>query len=89
MLAGVTPYRPGLIKDEQQGQSIEVEVWRMPSSNFGEFMLGIPHPLGIGKALLEDGEEVNSFICEGYAVNNAKDITHFGGWRAYISSLEK
>lgn len=86
-LAGGPPYRPGLIKVNENGASIEVEVWRMPLSHFGEFMLGIPHPLGIGKAVLEDGEEVNSFICEAYAIDGADDITHFGGWRNYMNQL--
>lgn len=88
-LAGGPPYRPGLIKVDENGVSIEVEVWRMPISNFGRFMLGIPQPLGIGKAVLENGEEVNSFICEGYAINGAKDISHFGSWRKYIESIQK
>jgi len=83
-LAGGPPYRPGLIKVDENGASIEVEVWRMPLSNFGAFMLDIPQPLGIGKATLEGGEEVNSFICEAYAIKSAEDITHYGGWRNYM-----
>ncbi len=87
-LLGGPPFRPGLIKDEAEGRSIEVEIWRMPLNRFGEFVAGIPRPLGIGKALLEDGEEVSSFICEGYAVKDARDISHFGGWRHYMASLQ-
>ena len=86
-LAGGPPFRPGLIKDEAEGRSIEVEVWRMPMNRFGEFVAAIPQPLGIGKALLEDGTEVSSFICEAHAVKDARDITQFGGWRRYIASL--
>ncbi len=81
------PYRPGLMKVNENGAAIEVEVWRMPLSSFGKFMSGIPHPLGIGKALLEDGEEVNSFICEAYAIGDAEDITRFGGWRSYVKDV--
>jgi len=83
-LAGGPPLRPGLMRDSEYGKSIEVEVWRMPLTNFGKFMINIPAPLGIGKAILEDGEEVNSFICEGYAIDDAEDITGFGGWRNYM-----
>ena len=86
-LAGGPPLRPGLIKDEGNGRSIEVEVWRMPLLRFGEFVAGIPQPLGIGKALLEDGAEVSSFICEAHAIKDARDITHFGGWRRYMAAL--
>lgn len=84
-LAGGPPYRPGLIHDVENGASIEVEVWRMPAVNFGSFMQGIPHPLGIGKIKLSDGRLVNGFICEGYAIKDAEDITAFGGWRGYMA----
>ena len=86
-LAGGPPFRPGLIKDEDNGRSIKVEVWRMPLHRFGEFVAGIPRPLGIGKALLEDGAEVSSFICEAHAIKDARDITDFGGWRRYMAAL--
>ena len=83
-------YRPSRISYSMTplGASIEVEVWRMPLSNFGEFMQGIPHPLGIGTITLEDGEETKGFICEGYAIKGAEDITHLGGWRNYIVSID-
>lgn len=87
-LAGGPPYRPGLVRDDDKGESIEVEVWRMPVSNFGKFMLGIPSPLGIGKAQLEDGTEVNSFICEAFAIQDAEDITHLKSWRKFIRSKQ-
>ncbi|EXV19654.1 hypothetical protein, partial [Acinetobacter baumannii] len=28
-------------------------------------------------------------ICEAYAIQDATDISHFGGWRAYIQSLNQ
>jgi allophanate hydrolase len=34
--------------------------------------------------MLESGREVSGFICEGYGVGGAEDITHLGGWRAYL-----
>ncbi|MEQ8289571.1 MAG: allophanate hydrolase [Gammaproteobacteria bacterium] len=85
-LAGGPPYRPGLIQDLENGASIEVEIWRMPAVNFGSFMQGIPHPLGIGKIKLNDGRFVNGFICEGYVIKDAEDITAFGGWRGYMAA---
>lgn len=85
-LAGGPPMRPGMSYDKQNGTAIEVEVWRVPSAEFGSFVAGIPAPLGIGKLQLEDGSFVSGFICEGYALEDAKDITEFGGWRAYLES---
>ncbi|NRA42152.1 MAG: allophanate hydrolase [Pseudomonadales bacterium] len=85
-LAGGPPYRPGLIRDAHNGVQIEVEVWRMPSAQFGSFVAGIPAPLGIGKVELSDQQWVCSFICEPYAIETAEDISEYGGWRSYQQS---
>ena len=82
-LAGGPPFRPGLIRNESDGAAIEVEVWQMPIEHFGSFMQGIPAPLGIGSVELMDGGWVNSFICEGYVIGTARDITALGSWRLF------
>lgn len=51
-------------------------------------MAEVPTPLGIGNVLLQDGTWVKGFICENYALTEAINISHFGGWRAYIQSLQ-
>jgi len=85
-LEGKIP-KPGLIREESfQGRGIEVEVWAVPNDQFGSFVADVPSPLGIGNAVLENGETVKCFICEPYAVANALEITHFGGWRKYLES---
>lgn len=88
-LPNTTPPKPGLIRTENEGAEIVVELWDVPMQHFGSFVSLIPAPLGIGTLTLNDGREVKGFICEGVAVNGAKDITHLGGWRAYIKSLQK
>ncbi|WP_049630390.1 allophanate hydrolase [Cellvibrio sp. pealriver] len=88
-LPNTTPPKPGLIRTESEGAEIIVELWDVPVQHFGSFVALIPAPLGIGTLTLNDGREVKGFICEGAAVNGAKDITHLGGWRAYIKSLQK
>jgi allophanate hydrolase len=85
-LDGTMPPKPGLVRDQQfRGPGIEVEVWAMPEHHFGSFVAGVPAPLGIGNAVLDDGSTVKSFICEPYAVAGATEITRFGGWRHYLS----
>lgn len=88
-LPNTTPPKPGLIRTESTGAEIIVELWDVPLQHFGSFVALIPAPLGIGTLSLHDGREVKGFICEGAAVNGATDITHLGGWRAYIKSLQK
>lgn len=85
-LPGGPPFRPGMVRVEkgETGSAIEVEVWEMAARDFGSFVAGIPAPLGIGTITLGNGERVLGFVCEQYAVKDAEDISHFGGWRAYL-----
>jgi allophanate hydrolase len=85
-LAGGPPFRPGMIRVAENGAAIIVEVWEVPTESVGSFLAGIGQPLGLGKIELENGQWVTAFICEGHAVSTATDITHFGGWRAYMAS---
>ena len=43
---------------------------------------------GTGTLTLVDGSSVQGFVCEALATQGAHDITHLGGWRAYIASLK-
>ncbi len=80
--------KPGLVRQlDNKGSAIEVEVWELPVAGFGRFVTKIPPPLGIGTLVLENDEAVKGFLCESYAVVNAPEISHFGGWRAYLASL--
>ena len=83
-LAGGPPKRPGLVRSKN-GASIALEVWALPLSRFGEFMAGIPSPLGIGTVVLDNGETVKGFICENAGIDGAEDITNYGGWRNFLS----
>lgn len=82
-LPGGPPERPGLIRQPQGGQAIAVEVWSLPLDQVGGFLAGIPAPLGLGSVELADGIWEKGFICEGFAVQGALDITPLAGWRAY------
>ena len=85
-LPGGPPLRPALVRDAS-GRCIDVEIWEMPSIELGSFLNGIGAPLGLGKVEIVDGSYENAFICEHGALTQARDITDFGSWRAYIASL--
>ncbi len=87
-LPGTVPPKPGLVK-AQTGASIEVELWDMPVAAFGSFVALISAPLGIGTLDLADGRKVKGFICEGWAAESARDITEFGGWRAFLAASKR
>ena len=84
-LPGGPPKRPGMVRVAQGGAAIAMEIWELPASQFGSFVAGIPAPLGIGTVELEDGSTVQGFVCEHHALAGAQDITHLGGWRAYLA----
>ena len=46
----------------------------------------VPAPLSIGSLQVADGSSVQGFLCEPLALQGAADITHLGGWRAYLAS---
>ncbi|CAI7672942.1 unnamed protein product [Penicillium pancosmium] len=79
--------KPGLKRVADGGESIEVEVWKIPLDKMGGFLGTIAAPLGIGSVELQDGRWVHGFICEPVGLENSKDITSFGGWRGYSQSL--
>ena len=85
-LPGTVPPKPGLVRVADGGMAIDAEVWAMPVAHYGSFVAMIPSPLGIGSIELSDGAMVQGFLCEATAVAGAEDISHHGGWRAFMAS---
>ncbi|HEY5831550.1 MAG TPA: allophanate hydrolase [Hyphomicrobiaceae bacterium] len=86
-LPGGPPERPGLLRIATgSGHAIAAEVWALPAEGFARFVAGIPAPLGIGTLLLADGTRPKGFLCEAEAIRGARNISSFGGWRAYLAA---
>ena len=83
-LNGFTPVRPGLLRVNEHGCSIALEIWQLPIENYGQFVASVPAPLGFGTLTLIDKSTVQGFMCEAYATIDAMDISHLGGWRAFL-----
>jgi allophanate hydrolase len=85
-LAGTNPPKPGLLRVAAgQGSAIEVEIWAMPAEKFGRFVAAVPRPLSIGTLVIADGRAVKGFLVEAEATSGARDISAFGGWRAFMA----
>jgi allophanate hydrolase len=84
-LSGTVPPKPGLVFTPEEGAAIDVEVWAVPENTFGRFVVAVPPPLAIGTCTLYSGRKVKSFVCEPWALNEATEITHLGGWKQYLS----
>lgn len=84
-LPGTQPPKPALVRVAAGGVAIEIEVWDLPRSAVGAFLATIPPPLGLGTVTCADGAQVKGFIAEAIATEGATDISHLGGWRAYLA----
>ncbi|WAC21928.1 allophanate hydrolase [Blastomonas sp. SL216] len=85
-IANSVPPKPALVHSGE-GASIAVEVYELGVAEFGSFTVEVPPPLAIGTVTLSDGSSVKGFVAEPRALTGAEDITHLGGWRAYIAQL--
>jgi allophanate hydrolase len=85
-LAATRPAKPGLLRVAQgAGASIEIEIWALPAEHYGRFVAAVPAPLSIGTIRLADGRSVQGFLVESEALSGARDISSFGGWRAFLA----
>jgi allophanate hydrolase len=69
-----------------RGAEIAVEIWALSAEGFGRFVAAVPPPLSIGSVQLADGRTVKGFLVEAEAVNGARDISAYGGWRAFVAA---
>jgi allophanate hydrolase len=83
-IADSVPPKPALVHSED-GAAIALEVYELGVAEFGSFVVDVPAPLAIGNVTLADGTSVKGFVSEPRALTGAEDITHLGGWRAYIA----
>ena len=87
VLPGTIPAKPGLLRvAASEGRSIATEIWSLDAKAFGAFVANIPAPLGVGTLAFADGTSAKGFLVEAEAVKGAKDVSEFGGWRAYMQS---
>jgi allophanate hydrolase len=76
--------RPGMVR-ANDGASIAGEIWALPTAAVGELLAQVPPPLGFGTVALDNGPCLG-FLAESAGIGDAQDITHLGGWRAWLRS---
>ena len=77
---------PAMIRVASGGVPVVVEVWAVPPEGMAKILLQEPPGLCIGKVKLADGEEVLGVIGEPLLVEGQREISSYGGWRAYIAT---
>lgn len=84
--------RPGvtrLTKSESGPPSdLAVEVWSLPTAALAGFHATIAPPLGLGQVDLADGTRVLGFLCTADGVDPDRDITEYGGWKAWRARID-
>lgn len=77
---------PGMVRVPEGGVAVEVEVWAVPPAGLASILLKEPAGLSIGKVSLASGGEVLGVLAEPILCAGQREITEFGGWRAFIAA---
>jgi gamma-glutamylcyclotransferase (GGCT)/AIG2-like uncharacterized protein YtfP len=85
-LWSINDRHPAMVRVTDSGAPVAVEVWSVPAASLASILLNEPDGLTIGKVRLADGSAVLGVLGEPAACDGQKEITAFGGWRAYINS---
>jgi hypothetical protein len=68
------------------GVKVAVEVWSVPAAGLASILLNEPPGLCVGKVRLDDASIVLGVLGEPALVEGHREITAYGGWRAYIAA---
>ena len=83
-----SPPKPGLVREGGfEGPGIAVEIWSLPAAAFAGFVALLPQPLGVGRLDLAGGGQAMGILCEPAGLAGSREITGFGGWRAYLAAV--
>ena len=77
---------PAMVRVSNGGVAVALEVWTVPPAGLASILLKEPPGLSIGKVKLADGSEVLGVLGEPILCEGQREITAFGGWRAYCSA---
>ena len=77
---------PAMLRTPGEGSSVAVEIWEVPAQGLAAILQSEPPGLAIGKVVLRDGSIVLGVLGEPFLCEGKKEITAYGGWRAYIAS---
>ena len=77
---------PGMLRTGRGGAAIWLELWELEAGGLIQILEGEPAGLTLGRVLLADGRSVLGILSEPFAVEAQREITSFGGWRAYLAS---
>ena len=77
---------PAMQRTSGTAASVALELWAVPPAGLASILQNEPPGLAIGKVLLRDGSVVLGVLGEPFLCEGQREITSFGGWRAYIAA---
>ncbi|HET8877392.1 MAG TPA: glutamyl-tRNA amidotransferase [Casimicrobiaceae bacterium] len=77
---------PAMLRTPGEGTNVAVEVWQVPVAGLVSILLAEPPGLAVGKVVLRDGSIVLGVLGEPFLCEGKREITEYGGWRAYMAS---
>ncbi len=80
---------PAMQRVRAGGAAIALEIWSVPAAGLASILMNEPPGLCVGKVRLADGEETLGVLGEPLLCEGQREITSFGGWRAYIASASR
>lgn len=84
-LWSINDRHPAMLRVPSGGNAIALEIWSVPTASLATILLQEPPGLSIGKVYLSTGEIVLGVLGETILCENQREITQWGGWRAYIN----
>ncbi|PSN19136.1 glutamyl-tRNA amidotransferase [filamentous cyanobacterium CCP5] len=85
-LWSINDVHPAMVRVSTGGTAVALEVWSVPATGLIQVLQQEPPGLSIGKVKLSNGEEVLGVLGEPILCEGQRDITEYGGWRAYCAS---
>ena len=80
---------PAMMRSETGGASIAVEVWSIPAEGLAAILQKEFPGFCIGKLRFADGSEMLGVLGEPHLCEGEREITSYGGWRAYIAARNR
>ena len=80
---------PAMLRTPGQGTRVALEIWSVPLVGLAGILQNEPPGLAIGKVVLSDRSVVLGVLGEPFLCEGQREITEFGGWRAYIAAQQK
>jgi gamma-glutamylaminecyclotransferase len=85
----ISDVHPGMFEVDEGGVSVPGEIYRLPDDVWQRVEAGEPPNLYKGPVELSDGRTIDGILYpRELAEGHHREITEFGGWRAYQDSLK-